>query len=540
MNSLRRAIWLICCVAIFGVLTPACTLSISRDPTEPGTPTAPGASTVAPAIFASPSPPPTAAPTATPMPSAAPASTATVAPTATSTAPAAPTPAPTKTPAPSATAVPPAATATPGGASATWREIQITLATYDYARAFVKPGSEDPAYPYPRLNFALVGTLPQPVNYRAIVVENKYTALTILPDLGGRLYRWVDKTTGRDVLYRNPVIKPTQWGYRGWWLAAGGMEWAFPVEEHGLNEYRPWTTRVESAGGSVSVIVSDTESRTGLDVQVTLTLDGDHNYVSITPRISNPTGRATPYQFWLNAMLAPGGRNHVSAQTEIIWPPGPVVVHSTGDKRMPAEHQTFEWPRAGAVDLRSYANWRDYLGLFESPQSRGGYMGVYDTASDSGVVRTFPPAIARGAKIFGAPGLSPTLWTDDDSAYLELWGGVTPTFWDSDTLPPQGVVSWTERWYAVHGAGVYAMANDNAALSLTVQDGKALVGVATSRLFAGQAVLWVAGVAVQRWPVMVGPDRPFRAQAPVSGGAVGLQFLNGDGAVLAQTGQVGS
>jgi len=61
--------------------------------------------------------------------------------------------------------------------------------------------------------------------------------------------------------------------------------------------------------------------------------------------------------------------------------------------------------------------------------------------------------VSRGAKIFGHGGLDPGIWTDDDSGYVELWGGLTPTFWDSTALAPGASVSWEERWYSVNGLG---------------------------------------------------------------------------------------
>ena len=53
--------------------------------------------------------------------------------------------------------------------------------------------------------------------------------MTILPELGGRVYQLIYKTTGNNELYQNPVIKPTHWGplkrEENWWLAVGGIEW---------------------------------------------------------------------------------------------------------------------------------------------------------------------------------------------------------------------------------------------------------------------------------------------------------------------------
>ncbi len=244
--------------------------------------------------------------------------TATV-PTSTATPP--PTPSPTPSPVPSATptvrpspsptvgleSTPPRPTkppaASPQPTVAVWEQ-DITLSTYGWQEALVPTEPDDPIYPYPRLDFE-AATAPTPRAYRAVVIQNAYVQLIVVPELGGRILRWTDRTTGQQLFYANPVVKPTRWGYRGWWLATGGMEWAFPTEEHGLNEYRPWQYQLLWNG----VRVWDTEDRTGLTVEVTLRLDGEHNYFTLTPRITNPTAEPQYFQFWANAMLTLSERN---------------------------------------------------------------------------------------------------------------------------------------------------------------------------------------------------------------------------------------
>ncbi len=191
----------------------------------------------------------------------------------------------------------------PSSAVAVW-EGEITLSTYGWEQALVPTGPDDPIHPYPRLDFDVVGG-PAPRNYQAVFLQNEYVQLTIVPELGGRILRWVDRVTGRQLFYANPVVKPTRWGIRGWWLAAGGMEWSFPTDEHGLNTYRPWQHELLGNG----VRIWDTDDRTGLTVEVTIWLDRGRSYFSVAPRISNATGDAQPYQFWANAMLTLSGRN---------------------------------------------------------------------------------------------------------------------------------------------------------------------------------------------------------------------------------------
>ena len=44
--------------------------------------------------------------------------------------------------------------------------------------------------------------------YTAVVLENEYLKIEILPEIGGRIYSALDKTTGYDFFYKQHVIKP--------------------------------------------------------------------------------------------------------------------------------------------------------------------------------------------------------------------------------------------------------------------------------------------------------------------------------------------
>lgn len=433
------------------------------------------------------------------------------------------------------TPVPPTSTPTPTSlapvAPTTWEQ-EITLNTYAWQQALVPSNPDDPFYPYPRLDFGQVGG-PTPRTYRAVFIQNRYVQLVVVPELGGRILRWTDRITGRLLTYANPVIKPTRWGYRGWWFATGGIEWAFPTEEHGLNEYRPWQYERLRDG----VRVWDTDDRTGLTVEVTIRLDAEHSYVTINPRITNPTATPQPYQFWANAMLTLSGRNTPSPALIFILPDNAVTVHSTGDNSLPGPGGVMNWPVHNGRDFSSYSEWRRYLGVFADPALLG-FVGAYDLESDQGFVRVFPHTLARGVKIFCLGDLDPALWTDDHSRYFEIWGGLTPTFWAYWTLEPGATVSWTERWYPVSGMGGYNWANEEAAVRLTPLGATAELAVMTTRLLDAVVVLRRGGVEVQRWSARIGPGQPFRAVGEPSAavGEWGLQVW-ADGSVLAQFGR---
>jgi hypothetical protein len=417
-------------------------------------------------------------------------------------------------------------------------ETAVTIATYGYELGFQDTQPNDLFYPYPRLDFEQVGP-PVPRTYRAIVLENGYVSLTILPDLGGRVYRWVDKATGRHLLYENPVVKPTRWGYRGWWLAAGGIEWAFPVEEHGLNEWRPWSYRTGYTANGLSVTVSNVEDRTGMEVGATISLDADHAYVTIQPWARNDTAQAHSYQLWLNAMLTLGG-NSVSGQTQFVIPASQVIVHSTGDGGLPGPGGAVTWPVHGGRDVSWYGNWGGYLGFFV-PSVAAGFVGLYDHQVDQGIVRTFAPGWPAGTKFFGPSNLSPSLWTDDASNYVELWSGATDSFWSYATLNPGERIGWSERWYPVNRMGGFTYANEAAALRLTDTGGGAEIGVAVSSLTTGSVTLWSGGQSVETWRVTLYPGQAFGAswtRPAGTSGALGLKLESDGGAVVAQTGYV--
>lgn len=425
----------------------------------------------------------------------------------------------------------------PLAAVAPWiSETTITIPTYDYEAAFIPTVAEDAVFPYPRLDPALVGP-PLPRVYRAIVLQNGFVAITILPELGGRIYRWVDKATGENLLYENPVVKPTGWGYRGWWLAAGGIEWSFPVEEHGLNEYRPWQVSTGSTPYGLSVTVSDVESRTGMEVGATISLDAGHAWVTIQPWARNGTAEARSFQLWLNAMLALNG-NQASPQTRFTIPASEVIVHSTGDGGAPGSGAVMGWPVHSGRDMSVYGNWTGYLGFF-APNPVHGFTGVYDAAADQGIVRVFNPGWPAGTKIFGPATLPSGQWTDDGSGYVELWSGATSSFWSAATLPPNETFSWTEQWYPVHGLGGLSYANRVAALRLNEASGVVEAHVAVPARFEGRVRLLVDGQVAGEWPVTIVPGQVFRASWPRpsgGGGLPSLQLLGLDGTVVAETG----
>lgn len=447
---------------------------------------------------------------------------------------------PSRTPPPT-----PSETPRPAEAPVVVRHGTVTIATYPYADFLTPARNSGFNVEYAVLDReAYDASSPQPhgVSYETLIVENELLRLTFLPELGGRLYEVVDKRTGHAATYRNPVLKPSPWGppEQGWWLAAGGIEWCLPVEEHGYEWGVPWTAEVTRDGRGATVTLRDTRAGDRVRAAVAVRLEAGAASFTIRPRIENPTGQAVAVKYWTNAMLAPGGHNSVSAELRFVLPDSisSVTVHSRGDDWLPGVGERMSWPVHGGTDFSRLGNWNRWLGFFEDPAA-GDFLGVYDPGYDEGMVRVFTSSVARGAKGFafgwGDPIESET-WTDDGSSYVEIHGGPAATFADSVTLPAGGHLEWTETWYPVAGLGGLRFANAAAAINLASGPGQIEAGVVPTRRWTGTMALLLDGADLWSGSVSLAPGQAWRQSVTASGGGTGrvrLRMAAEDGSTTA-------
>ncbi|MDY7080130.1 MAG: DUF5107 domain-containing protein [Chloroflexota bacterium] len=414
----------------------------------------------------------------------------------------------------------------------------ISIPTYPYADHLTYV--YDPTYnmTYSTLNWDTYNGLsrtPVLCDYELLVLENEYLRVTLLPELGGRIYQMIFKPTGHNELYQNPVIKPTRWGppEQGWWLAAGGIEWCLPVEEHGYEWGEPWSYQDVSSTAGITVTLRDTTATDRIRATVTVHLPAGRSYLVITPRVENPTGDDIDYKYWINGMLAPGASNTVGADLHFVLNAEEMSVHSTGDDRLPG-HDTitagpdyrFSWPIYAGTDFSRLGNWHEWLGFFEYPRAAADFAGVYDTAANEGLARVFPSNVVQGSKGFGFGWSDPVEsnnWTDDGSTYVELHGGVAPTFWDVATIPAGQALEWTEYWFPVSDIGQLSVATTEAALGVRESDDRFHIGVhPTAPHAAGRSTLYVweqdSCTGLARWELPdVSPGAPFTTSVATGG-----------------------
>jgi hypothetical protein len=312
------------------------------------------------------------------------------------------------------------------------------------------------------------------------------------------------------------------------------------VEDHGFVEWVPWYYTTLTTADTAAVIVSIDEENTGLEAAIRIELDSRHSYFTLSPFLYNPNTTSLPYQFWLAAIAAPAGNNKVGPDLVFNVPTDSMQVHSTDDETLPAEGQTITWPSYKSRDLSLYGNWREFLSLFATTGATQSYTGLYTSSVNQGFVRVFPQQTARGIKLFGPGNLPNFLWTsdDNDSSYVELWGGVTANFTENALLPAEDSIAWTEYWYPFSNIGNYVWANKDMALALTENNDAVTVRLYTTSAQTVAVTLFIDKTPISRWDaVTTAPSAWQETWTRNATGTIGVTLTDPAGNIIARYGQ---
>ncbi|MGH9406098.1 MAG: DUF5107 domain-containing protein [Terriglobia bacterium] len=355
-----------------------------------------------------------------------------------------------------------------------WRG-SIEIPTY-----LLGPADPDPTFPvvsrreiYPyRMLDDLTGERASK-SYRAIYLENPYLKLTILPDLGGRLYSAYDKVDGREVFYRNNVVKYGLIGVRGAWIS-GGVEFNFP-NAHTVSTVSPVeSVLLHNPGGSVTAVVGAMDRVSNMHWEVAITLRPDAARVEQHVLLFNSTPLEHVYWFWANAAVkATDDLQFIYPMREVL-PDSPFAAVET-------------WPVWRGVDESWYRNLRHATAIFGRQVQRN-FFGVYYHQSDYGVVHVADYRKDPGKKLWSwgtaGDGLIWThLLTDHDGPYNEIQSGRFATQVYREFMKPRRVEEWTEYWYPVRGLkGRFVEATSDMAINIvpSVAQGSPQVSVLVS------------------------------------------------------------
>lgn len=336
---------------------------------------------------------------------------------------------------------------------------KIMIPTYKLLEEDINPMLEERLDPYPYTLQNNRSYTIENIDHEAIMLENDYLKLVVLPNYGGRLFSAYDKINSREVFYRNGVIKPRMIGTRGAWIS-GGVEFNFPISHspNTMDRVNYLTKTYED--GSAAIEFGNIELMSGMNWKVELRLYKDKAYIEQSVNLYNPTRELNRFYFWTNAAV------DFDKSTKLLYPFDWCVNH--------IDPHYIKWP---------FYKGRDYSNLQEVPYAyetfgklmNHNFFGTYSMDKQYGVVHYADRKVLKGAKFFtwGNDELS-DVWnaalTDDDSKYLEIQSGPFESQMVYKFMKPHQEIQWSEYWYPISNIGGLVHAEKEVAVNFEIKD----------------------------------------------------------------------
>ena len=350
-------------------------------------------------------------------------------------------------------------------------------------------GAKATFYPYPVQD--VLTDIKTNKSYKALFLENDYVQISVLPELGGRIFSAMDKANGYDFFYRQHVIKPALIGMLGAWIS-GGVEWNVP-HHHRATSFMPVDyTTTTNADGSATIWVGEIELRHRMKWLVGMTLYPDRSYLELTCKMFNRTPFALPDAL-LDQPRRP--REHelpgASSRPATEW----AAQHSKPEfASWPIARQTYggtDYTRG--VDISWWKNHPTPVSFF-AWNYEDDWFGGYDHGRQAGVIHVADHHVAPGKKFFEwGNGPEGEMWTkiltDEDGPYLELMAGAwSDNQPDYSWIQPGETREWKHWWYPVRELGGVKAATRDAAVNLEVTNRTAKIAVNATKEFKGANV----------------------------------------------------
>ncbi len=276
-----------------------------------------------------------------------------------------------------------------------------------------------------------------------VVLENEYLRATFLPGYGGKLRSLYDKEAGRELLFTNSVLRPSNLGIRNAWMS-GGVEW-----NCGYTGHNPFTcdlvhtARTELEDGTPVLRFYQYERIRRVVYQMDFFLPEGSRFLYGRMRIVNPHFEVVPMYWWSNIAVTddPGSRVIVPADSAYTTRDGHVIKLPT-----PVFNGIDEtYPENNVISIDYFWNIPDRSRKFIAVAGKDGY----------GLVQTSTGRL-KGRKLFvwgnsaGGDRWKNFLSADGESgSYCEIQAGLAKSQYESLPMPPNTAWEWVEAYGAL-------------------------------------------------------------------------------------------
>ena len=272
-----------------------------------------------------------------------------------------------------------------------------------------------PFYPY----FVFDGYTDQGIKkeWKVISLDNDFINVTVLPEVGGKVWGAIEKSTGMEFVYQNHVLKFRAIGIRGPWTS-GGIEHNFGLDLG----HAPWTASPvdyiikENNDGSVSCTVGGLDLASRTQWRVNILLPKDKAYFETRSMWYNPTPLHDAYLSWEN------GGFRASDDLQFFFPGNFYIGHDGSVNPWPVdkEGRDLSWYKNNNFGTSKsyhvsgfYTNW--FGGYWHDAGFGFGHSALY---SDVPGKKIWIWSLARDGAIWE------DLLTDSDGQYIEAQSGV--------------------------------------------------------------------------------------------------------------------
>ncbi|MFK4068208.1 DUF5107 domain-containing protein [Streptomyces sp. NPDC029674] len=324
-------------------------------------------------------------------------------------------------------------------------------------------GYEQPSSPLPTRILDGYGRERTETPLDVLVVENDRLRATVLPGYGGRVHSLLHKPTGRELLYRNPVLQPAAFALNGAWFS-GGIEWNIGATGHTTLSCAPvHAARVRAPDGGEMLRLWEWERLRDLPFQVDLWLPEGSDFLHVGVRVRNPHERPALVYWWSN--IAVPEERRVLAPADEAWR----FAYPGGLRKVPV-------PESDGAD-RTYPLRSEYPAdyFFDVPDGERRWIAALDDTGH-GLVQTSTD-LPRGRKLFlwgtGTGGRRWQEWLTEPGTggYAEIQSGLARTQLEHVRLDAESEIGWLESYGPLSAAadrvhGDWAGARDEVAARL--------------------------------------------------------------------------
>jgi hypothetical protein len=409
------------------------------------------------------------------------------------------------------------------GQSAVIKEENLSIKTYPFSDPNPVPGmavnaTVSPFYPWFEFNgYAREG---QSRNWQVVTLENDYIRLSVLPAVGGKVWGAVEKSTGREFIYQNHVLKFRAIGIRGPWTS-GGIEHNFGLDLG----HAPWTSSPvdyilkDNSDGSVTCTVGGLDLASRTQWRVSIHLPKDKACFETESMWYNPTPLHDAYLSWENAGFKASGDLQ-------FYFPGTYYIGHNGEVN--------SWPIDAKGRNLSLYNENDF-GSSKSYHVSGlftGWFGGYWHNADFGFGHYAPYTDAPGKKIWiwslardGA--IWEDLLTDNDGQYIEAQSGVKfnqanresgfHSPFDQLSIRPYYTETKTEYWFPVKNTDGMVDASPAGTLNVTTSGDSLRILISPNSMINDSLTIRMGGKSLYSSPVRLIPMQVFRKDIFLAG-----------------------